>query len=899
MGLDLQEIKRFIQWLPGNSAAYQLRDSMIKLLASSPRMSEISGFTQDEYVRFVADDVWNIVIPSDRPLLASAIQRCLQPPYEEECIYRIRQKQQEYAWVHARARKIGLLEGYPVILVVFHSASEENVAHASLLEDTDHPIFVCDDGSKELLYANRAAREDSPQPEASYVGKKCYAYLYGRTSICPDCRARSLEIGGQLELVRHDADTGRYERITQKGILWYGHKACVHYIDDITEIKRQEERYKRSIEDLLEANPQALGLFHLNLTRNWCGDAYGPTEREISIQHRGTADGFFQALQQLLVREEDRAVFRHQFQRKKLLAAFRRGQTYITYDYERKDEVGEAHWATLCARLAQNPWDRDIEAVVYALDITEEMRREQISRRLTNEEYDFVAVVNIPRAFMEFFSRKDGLDSVLELGRKYSEQDIHALMRETVVEDDLSEFVTKLTLENVRERMAETPEFALTLFQHDRQGRRFRKQVKFCWLNERKNEVLVIKSDITELYQLEQEHMQKIHDAWLAAEKANEAKSAFLANISHDMRTPLNGILGFTDLALRADSREQRLDYLAKIKLSGNFLLDLINDTLDLSKIESGKLILNPESVSLRDLLEEVIVPIRSLAESKSIEFELRTSALSFSYIWADPLKLQKIFLNLLSNAMKFTLSGGRVILLAEGPGNFPQGSNCHIMVQDTGIGISPEFLPKVFLPFAQEYTEQTKNILGTGLGLAIVKRMIGLMGGTITVQSEPGKGTRFDVWLTLESASGPEQPVAGKIRQQAACLAGLRVLVCEDNSLNMEIVTSLLGERGIEVVCAADGCEGVEIFRTSKEGTFSGILMDIRMPVMDGYEAAQRIRHLPREDAKKVPIIALSGDAYEEDIKKCLEVGMDSHLAKPINPNKLFYELERLCVTK
>ena len=388
---------------------------------------------------------------------------------------------------------------------------------------------------------------------------------------------------------------------------------------------------------------------------------------------------------------------------------------------------------------------------------------------------------------------------------------------------------------------------------------------------------------------------QELQTALLASEKAREAKSEFLSNISHDMRTPLNGIIGYTGLALESSDPEQTRDYLGKIRISGSILLDLINDTLELSKLESGKMLIEPEVISLDALLSKVVVPIRSMAARKSIDFTVDTSGMPPGFVKVDSLNIQKILINLLSNAVKFTPAGGRVEFIARDLGEPQNGCSSLFIVRDNGIGISREFLPQLFEPFAQEHTGHDAGTQGTGLGLAIVKQFVNLMNGRIKVSSEQGRGSEFRVWLNIERTEGTDAPVQAE-QHPYVSLAGKRVLLCEDNDMNAEIARTLLGAQGVQVTRAADGGQGLGMFADAPVGNFDAILMDLRMPVMDGYAAAAAIRALDRPDARTIPIIAMSADAFAEDVKKSAAAGMNAHIAKPIDPKLLFETLERLC---
>ena len=382
------------------------------------------------------------------------------------------------------------------------------------------------------------------------------------------------------------------------------------------------------------------------------------------------------------------------------------------------------------------------------------------------------------------------------------------------------------------------------------------------------------------------------------ADKANQAKSAFLSSMSHDLRTPLNAIIGFTDIALKDQDPVVRYTCLEKIQLSGNLLLALVNDTLDLSRIESGKYVLDPEPLNLKELTRGVLAAAAPSAEQKGVQLLADTNGLSETAVLADRLKLQKIILNLLSNAVKFTPAGGTIRVTAENLQPPVNGMTCQLIVEDTGIGMSAEFQKRLFEPFSQELRAEVKNVMGTGLGLSIAKKSIELMGGEIKVQSQAGVGTKFTIRLPLQTCEGkPAAAVTDTVTAPSAfSLQGKVVLLCEDNALNTEIATVLLRKQGMQVESAVNGKEGLEKFQAAAPGYYDVILMDIRMPVMNGYEATRALRALERDDAKSVPVIAMTADAFAENIKEAFESGMNGYVTKPVIPESLFAELRKYC---
>ncbi|MCH4158100.1 MAG: transporter substrate-binding domain-containing protein [Acidaminococcaceae bacterium] len=391
--------------------------------------------------------------------------------------------------------------------------------------------------------------------------------------------------------------------------------------------------------------------------------------------------------------------------------------------------------------------------------------------------------------------------------------------------------------------------------------------------------------------------------AKLAAERANESKSTFLSNMSHDLRTPLNGIIGYTELALQEQGPEQKQDYLQKVKTSGNLLLDLVNDTLDLSRIESGKLTLKPEVVDGCKYWEEIVTAMMPSADVKQVSLRTDFSKYPRQMIRVDRIQVKKVLLNLLSNAIKYTPAGGTVDVSVTALQPPEHGCTRRIIVADTGIGMSKEFMEKMFEPFSQEHRSESGNITGTGLGLSIVKRIVDIMGGTITVESEIYKGTKFTVDLPLECwDKTPEEATAQAADQkqlEQQVLAGMQVLLCEDNYLNAEIAQLLLKNKKMQVDWAHNGLEGVEKFQQSAPNYYQLILMDMRMPVLGGLEATKTIRGLQRPDAKTIPIVAMTAEAFEETIQEAKDAGMNGYITKPIAPDLFFKTLAKLLSKK
>jgi signal transduction histidine kinase/ActR/RegA family two-component response regulator len=370
------------------------------------------------------------------------------------------------------------------------------------------------------------------------------------------------------------------------------------------------------------------------------------------------------------------------------------------------------------------------------------------------------------------------------------------------------------------------------------------------------------------------------------AELANKAKSAFLFNMSHDIRTPLNAMIGFTDMAVKnIDDKAKALDCLNKSKLSSEHLLSLINDVLDMSRIESGKVELDLNPVNLGENGEDYVPMLRSLAEKKNVHFDFAQHDIQNRYVYVDFLRLNQVVINVVSNAVKYTPSGGSVTVdISQIPSEQEGYGLYQIVIKDTGIGMSAEYQQHLFDEFSRERTSTVSKQQGTGLGLAITKRIIDMMEGSIEVDSKVGEGSKFTIRIPMRIQEHPEdveQVRFAHSEQEAVSFEGFKVLVVEDNELNLEISKDILESAGVVVESAEDGSIAVERLKEKGPDYYDCILMDIQMPVMDGFEATRTIRQMFPD--KRIPIIALSANAFDEDRRKSFEAGMDGHLAKPI----------------
>ena len=380
------------------------------------------------------------------------------------------------------------------------------------------------------------------------------------------------------------------------------------------------------------------------------------------------------------------------------------------------------------------------------------------------------------------------------------------------------------------------------------------------------------------------------------AEAANEAKTEFLQRMSHDIRTPINGICGFVNMADHyADDIKKQTEYRTKVKEASNLLLELVNDVLDMSKLESGEIVLEEIPFNLSSIFKEVFVVIEQMASEQNIQIEWEKKEIIHRDFIGSPGYVKRVMMNILSNAVKYNRENGHIyISCMEIPSKQPEMTTMEFVCRDTGIGMTEEFQKCVFEPFAQEHTGSRTKFAGTGLGMSIAKNLVEKMGGSISFESKEGAGTTFVIQVPFKI-----DPDADKREEQRdvseKSIKGLHILLAEDNELNMEIAEFVLQNVGADVTKAWNGQEAVELFRKSEPGGFDTILMDIMMPVMNGYEATKMIRSLDREDAKTIPIIAMTANAFTEDRLKAKEAGMNEHIVKPLDVELLIKVIHKL----
>lgn len=563
-----------------------------------------------------------------------------------------------------------------------------------------------------------------------------------------------------------------------------------------------------------------------------------------------------------------------------------------TLTYSAVDERGDIR----TKNIAVSSIDLRLTRVcLICTDITDSVHNQQSLLNMIAYTFELVGSIRLDNKCFTMYTRQ----SIVENLSPYISDDYDKVMERLAGQYTQYEEVKKqFCLEYMVKRLLEKPEgYDFVLPFQLQEGVRY-KQYNVVWGDQNHGVICFVRADVTDILTAERQARKQLEIALSEAKAANQAKSEFLSAMSHDIRTPLNAVMGMTTLAMNNLKNKERVeDCLQKISISSRHLLSLVNDVLDVSRLEQSQISINPLQVSLFEMLKEISAIIAPQAEHAGLCYEARTEGIEHKCFYGDSLRISQILLNLLSNAVKFTKEGGKVEFLTEEIAPVKEDAiRYRFTISDTGIGIPKEFLKQIFEPFAREAS--VSRIEGTGLGLSITRGLVGLMSGDISIESEQGIGSVFQVELEFEAGDDEIEKLEeiGNLPEvREDIFSGRYFLVAEDNEINSEILCEILRMYGAEAVVKQDGQQTVEAFMEAEMGTYDAILMDIQMPVMNGYEAARAIRQSGREDAATIPVIAMSANAFLEDVQASLEAGMNTHVPKPLDLNRLQQALSKV----
>lgn len=801
---------------------------------------------------------------------------------------------------------------------------------------------------------------------------------------------------------------------------------------DVTAIKNAEIRYREEIEN--ESATQSVNLLAkecANITRNTVESYASRNSAEIinvGMSYTQSVEEFAKEC----FTPEDRDILCHLMDRDRVLSAFAEADTAYSAEYRQRTRDHSVIWVSTTVKIYQNPESGDVMSFIYSYDISEQKIKDGIIGTVTELEYDYLAYIDLKKDRYRIYRGSDSTGWLIPEQTESYTQALRNVQQKFVISSDSERVIANMQPSGIVDNLKKQQVYSMVYSVHENEQTR-QKQMQYAYLDESSAQVVLTRTDVTELLEQQKQQQATMEAALLAAEQANSAKSDFLSRMSHEIRTPMNAIIGMTAIAAQSIGDDAQVaDCISKIGISSRFLLSLINDILDMSKIESGKMLLKNERIPFDEFISGVNAVCYPQAQAKSLDYECIVAPnVEDTYI-GDAMKLQQVLVNILANAVKFTPEGGRVSINVQQLRRIKENAVLRFTINDTGCGISEEFIPHLFEPFSQQNSSVTSAYGGTGLGLAICKNIVNLMNGHIRVRSIVGSGTEFTVdvslgitaetkhrcankaelcfshlkvlvvdddvtvcqytekilreinihsewvdsgrkavdlvkarWVAkktfdivlvdwkmpdmdgIETAReirkivGPDITIiimtaydwasiekdaklagvnllmskpmfksslisafdrvfseknAERLPQEiAACdFKGKRVLLAEDHPLNVEVATRLLEYKGFQVEHAENGLRALELFTATPVGYYDAILMDIRMPQMDGLQAANNIRHCRKADAKTIPIIAMTANAFDDDVEKSQAAGMNAHLAKPIEPELLYQTLAR-----
>lgn len=778
--------------------------------------------------------------------------------------------------------------------------TDELLALRQILDDSDQMIQVCDMETHSMLYANAPMLKAAAHGNIPFVGQKCHKYLMDSDVPCSYCPCRNM--GDNVQVIKDVEDcTGVYS-IKIKSIDWNGKKALVEYFSDVTEIRRSEKRYKTEVDAIVSSINMAQGVCHIDINDRKLLNL-NKQKGVLPGVEITSADMLLQAIEDELTTDEYKREFRRVFSYDYVQETYAKGEMSITLDTEVMHVNGDIVPLRFVGRLVINPTNNHLECIAFNYDISEEVRLKR--------EMDMINKLNNALAcdFSTIFSvdLRDGIMHIHKLNRflnasKFNFPDevpldtfFEQYVNTYVEEEYRDEFLKIVSLENLRRRIYSGDNNISIRFRakpNDAGEENFEAIVLPVDPNDPHTMVVGCKC-IDKLIAREEHDKKMLMESRKQAEAASKAKTSFLFNMSHDIRTPMNAIMGFTNLLGRCqDDPERRSDYIKKIDKASRVLLSIINNVLEMARIEKGTVHLD-ETVWHAQLFNDTLFTLfEDMMAQKRIEFT-HVVDVQHSNVFCDPTKLREIFLNIVSNSYKYTPEGGKIEMRTiELPSDREGYALFRTIITDNGIGMSKEFLPHLFEEFSREHNTTQGGVEGTGLGMSIVKRLVEIMGGTIEVESEVGVGTTVTITIPHRISDSSAMVSRMGVQMDPALFRGKRVLLVEDNELNAEIAIEILKEMEFEVEHANDGQQCMDMLDNVPSDYYDIILMDIQMPVMDGYETTRAIRALYDNVKANIPILAMTANAFAEDRIQAFSCGMNAHISKPINVVELMKAL-------
>lgn len=916
-----QFYQTLVQNLPGGIAVIRFDMAKKQMLPEyiSEGFAAMTGMSTDEAYALYKNDATAGVHPDDLDYIIGRLNQHLKKHLDTcESIYRLRKKDGSYIWIKNNSSLILSPNEIPLIYAVYSDITKEIEAQNKLrqkyndllLRQQNYPLSneilsgYCDITANRILriydktgidplqkfgferqnfFKGLATLIESPEERQHFLNTFLNAPLLEK--FAQGINSQELECFIRMP---HD-NSGHYLKCVINMIESpdNGHTIGVLSVLDLTQFKINDQismHLAHAHYDFIatcDFNSDSYQLFFTNSKANLMPPEQGSYSKNIV------------AFLQTFTVPKDREFCMEMFDPANMQRRLYHENSY-SFHYSLKDEQGHIYTKNMIVFLI----DQRLNKVGMArADITDYVREQRALLNTLAYTFEQLSIINLVTKEFTMYTRKSVLQNLSPYKCADFNRALHKLSlpyTKLAADETAAE---KFSLPVILSRLAEKPqgyEFTLPYLAND--GSEKNKQINVLWGDEGHHTICLVRCDVTDIISAEKNSRSVLQNALDLAQEANRAKTDFLSAMSHDIRTPMNAIIGMTDLALDdLDNRQHLSEYLDIIKSSSSHLLTLINDILDMSRIEKGKLKLARTSFNLSVEIDRFCSRYQLLMDKNSLNFLHNTELLHCNCI-GDTAQLQRIWDNLVSNACKFTPPGGTVTFSAcELPSDNERLGWYKFTISDTGIGIDSESLQHLFDPFFRSSDVISKHIEGSGLGLAIIKNIVDYKGGTISVTSRQGEGTTFTVTLPLHFDTAAEHPVEKPTHTFGSAdfdFSGKSLLLAEDHPINQKVAELILEKTGAAVTIVENGLQCTELFTGSAKGSFDAILMDIQMPVMNGYEAAQAIRSSTHPQSATIPIIAMTANAFAEDIKNALSAGMNAHIAKPIDPQKLYETL-------
>lgn len=768
----------------------------------------------------------------------------------------------------------------------------------AVMNHTDTCILVCDAETQEILYATDTIKEFIPETEAeALIGKNCQELFVK----CPEWRgfrfADKIRSGKEYDLEEYFEHRKKCWAIHGREIEFEGHKVMAHYFYDVTAEHRirtnLRNRYYSEITLMSDVSPYALGMYRLNLSQNKMEIPLGKMPEGMELLYPMSVDAFFRFLAERCARKEDSENFMNVFNRRKLMREYERGRTHFSLEHTFYMVTDQVMWITTAISTAKNVDTGDVEAVLYSVDVFRAKIVEELLGAVSENDYDGVYLIDAKHSRAYKFSdiRRNPGGDIKENGVEYKTLLNRLMTRVPKDSDGYFEVFEMLALENIRRELHHRSNYTVYYETTGKDGRTRHKKATFYTVDNPGDLICGTVQDISGVIENAMEREAELQDALNKVQNALNSRNSILSRLSRDIRSPLSSIIGFAEIArseIPDDTKEAV--YLDNIITAGASIHSIIDDMLTLHQIDRKGVVLTPERLDLAEFFGILEAKMLPSASERGLTFSIELGNHVPQQIMADRYRLEQVLTRLLENTFDYNANGGNVRLLVTEQKRESNRTTLRFAISDSSTGVNAEYLSSIFEPVDPKVIVQVDSPDQLDLGLTLAKSNVAAMGGRVEAQSLDDQGSCVTVTMTFPISYDRNETftrLPAETSRKYSFKRG-RVLLVDDHKISLEIGVKMLEKAGLDVDTAMNGEEALDAFRKA-EGAYDLILMDIQMPLVDGLEATRKIRSEKNIGGDQVPIIAMTANAFEEDVKGSFAAGMNEHLTKPFSPQELY----------